>query len=160
VRPRALATRPPPQTVRIRNTTGGASHGAPMPSAAAITAATSSSITIVDEALVMAPKFYPLPAIGTLPVVMADRERRRVVVYGEVQGVFFRDSARREAERRGVAGWVTNRPDGAVEAVFEGDPEAVAALVAFMREGPSRAEVERVDETGEEPEGLDGFRVR
>jgi acylphosphatase len=108
----------------------------------------------------MTRKFYPLPAIGTLPVVMAVRERRRVVVYGEVQGVFFRDSARKEAERRGVAGWVTNRPDGAVEAVFEGDREAVAALVAFMREGPSRAQVERVDETEEEPEGLDGFRVR
>jgi acylphosphatase len=86
--------------------------------------------------------------------------RRRVVVHGDVQGVFFRDSTRSEAERRGVAGWVTNRSDGAVEAVFEGDPEAVSALVGFMREGPSRAEVERVEESEEEPEGLDGFRVR
>jgi acylphosphatase len=83
-----------------------------------------------------------------------------VVVHGDVQGVFFRDSTREEAERRGVAGWVTNRPDGAVEAVFEGEPAAVSALVAFMREGPSRASVERVEESEEQPEGLDGFRVR
>ena len=91
---------------------------------------------------------------------MAERERRRVVVHGDVQGVFFRDSTRDEAERRGVAGWVTNRSDGAVEAVFEGDPEAVAALVSFCREGPSQASVDRVEESEEEPEGLDGFRVR
>src|ERR687893_82609 len=68
---------------------------------------------------------------------MADVERRRVVVHGEVQGVFFRDSTRDEAERRGVAGWVTNRSDGAVEAVFEGEPDAVEALVSFCRSGPS-----------------------
>jgi acylphosphatase len=91
---------------------------------------------------------------------MADVERRRVTVHGEVQGVFFRDSTREEAERRAVAGWVTNRSDGCVEAVFEGDPEAVAAMVAFCREGPSRADVSSVDEKREEPEGLDGFEVR
>ena len=91
---------------------------------------------------------------------MGERARRRVVVYGEVQGVFFRDSTREEAERRGVGGWVTNRPDGAVEAVFEGEPEAVAALVSFCREGPSRADVERVEESEEEPEGLELFKVR
>jgi acylphosphatase len=91
---------------------------------------------------------------------MAERERRRVVVHGDVQGVFFRDSTREEAERRGVAGWVTNRSDGAVEAVFEGEPGAVAALVEFCRSGPSQASVERVEESSEEPEGLEGFRVR
>jgi acylphosphatase len=91
---------------------------------------------------------------------MADRERRHVVVHGDVQGVFFRDSTRDEAERRGVAGWVTNRSDGAVEAVFEGEPDAVAAMVDFCRSGPRRASVERVDETEEEPEGLEGFEVR
>ena len=91
---------------------------------------------------------------------MAERARTRVVVHGEVQGVFFRDSTREEAERRGVAGWVTNRSDGAVEAVFEGDPDAVRALVAFCREGPSRADVSRVEEESEEPEGLDGFDVK
>ena len=89
-----------------------------------------------------------------------EAKRRRVVVHGRVQGVFFRDSTRREAERRGVAGWASNRPDGAVEAVFEGDPEAVEAMVRFCREGPSKADVERVEEHEEEPEGLSGFTVR
>lgn len=59
-----------------------------------------------------------------------------------------------------MAGWVSNRPDGAVEAVFEGDPEAVAALVAFCRDDPGQARVERVEEETEEPEGLDGFEVK
>ena len=86
--------------------------------------------------------------------------RKRVVVHGDVQGVFFRDTTREEAESRGVAGWVSNRPDGAVEAVFEGDPDAVEAMVSFSREGPGRAEVERVDVEDEEPEGLSGFEVR
>ena len=88
------------------------------------------------------------------------RARRRVVVRGAVQGVFFRDSTREEAERRGVDGWVTNRSDGAVEAVFEGEPDAVEALVEFCRSGPSRADVESVEVIEEEPEGLDGFRVK
>jgi acylphosphatase len=91
---------------------------------------------------------------------MSEPVRRRVVVRGNVQGVFFRDSARREAEARGVAGWITNRPDGAVEAVFEGDADAVAALVAFCRRGPRGADVESVDENSEEPKGLSGFAVR
>jgi acylphosphatase len=86
--------------------------------------------------------------------------RRRVVVSGDVQGVFFRDSARQEAERRGVAGWVANRSDGRVEAVFEGDAAAVEAMVSFCRSGPSRADVSDVDVSEEEPEGLDGFRVK
>ena len=89
-----------------------------------------------------------------------ERVRRRVVVHGHVQGVFFRDSCRREAEARGVAGWVTNRPDGAVEAVFEGDPDDVAALVEFCRHGPRGADVGSVEESSEEPEGLTGFRIR
>jgi acylphosphatase len=93
---------------------------------------------------------------------MADEgsTRRRVVVHGQVQGVFFRDSTQEEAERRGVAGWVTNRGDGAVEAVFEGDPEAVDAMVSFCREGPSAADVDNVEESDEEPEGLSSFEVR
>jgi acylphosphatase len=91
---------------------------------------------------------------------MSEPVRCRVVVRGNVQGVFFRDSARRQAEARGVAGWITNRSDGAVEAVFEGDPDAVAALVDFCRRGPRGADVESVDETSEEPEGLSGFEVR
>jgi acylphosphatase len=91
---------------------------------------------------------------------MSDVARSHVVVHGHVQGVFFRDSCRREADARGVAGWITNRPDGAVEAVFEGEPKAVAALVDFCRRGPRGADVGSVDETSEEPEGLTGFRVR
>ena len=89
-----------------------------------------------------------------------DVVRRRVVVRGDVQGVFFRDSTRSEASRRGVAGWVTNRPDGAVEAVFEGSPSDVDALVHFARSGPPQADVRDVDVIEEEPEGLDGFGVR
>jgi acylphosphatase len=91
---------------------------------------------------------------------MSDAVRRRVVVHGHVQGVFFRDSCRREAETRGLAGWVTNRPDGAVEAVFEGDADAVSALVDWCRQGPRSADVSSVDETTEEPEGLSGFQIR
>jgi acylphosphatase len=91
---------------------------------------------------------------------MSDVARSHVVVQGYVQGVFFRDSCRREADARGVAGWITNRPDGAVEAVFEGEPDAVAALVDFCRRGPRGADVGSVDETSEEPEGLTGFQVR
>ena len=86
--------------------------------------------------------------------------RRRVVVRGEVQGVFFRDSTEKEARSRGVAGWVRNRDDGSVEAVFEGDSDAVEALVGFCRSGPSRADVDDVDVSEEEPEGLDSFEVR
>jgi acylphosphatase len=86
--------------------------------------------------------------------------RRRVVVRGRVQGVFFRDSTRRGAQTRGVAGWVANRPDGAVEAVFEGEPDAVESMVRFVREGPGRADVDDVEVSEEEPEGLSGFVVR
>jgi acylphosphatase len=77
-----------------------------------------------------------------------------------VQGVFFRDATRREAESAGVSGWVTNRSDGAVEAVFAGDDAAVERRVAFVRRGPGHAEVEDLDVHDEEPEGLDGFSVR
>jgi len=86
--------------------------------------------------------------------------RRRVIVRGLVQGVFFRDSTRRLAQRYDVTGWVSNRADGAVEAVFEGEAEAVERLVAFSREGPRGAQVESVEVTEEQPEGLSGFAVR
>ncbi len=86
--------------------------------------------------------------------------RKRVVVSGRVQGVFFRDTTRRRAEAAGVAGWVRNTPDGSVEAVFEGDPSSVDELVEFCRRGPSRAEVTSAEVTEEDPEGLSGFQVR
>jgi acylphosphatase len=87
--------------------------------------------------------------------------RRRVEVTGRVHGVFFRESCRREAARHGVSGWVVNRADGAVEAVFEGEPEAVEAMVAWARRGPVHAEVAGVVVHDDEPvEGLTGFSVR
>jgi acylphosphatase len=86
--------------------------------------------------------------------------RRRVVVHGFVQGVFFRDTVRRRAGERGVAGWVRNTPEGTVEAVFEGEAAAVERLVDLCREGPRGARVDRVDVAEEEPEGVSGFRIR
>ncbi|HEX2415572.1 MAG TPA: acylphosphatase [Thermoleophilaceae bacterium] len=90
---------------------------------------------------------------------MSETVRRRVVVHGRVQGVFFRDSTRRQADSLGVAGWVRNRPDGTVEAVFEGEPDAVEQMVGWARRGPRGAEVTRVEANGEAPEGLRGFDV-
>lgn len=82
----------------------------------------------------------------------------RVRVHGRVQGVMFRDSCRREADRLGVSGWVRNEPDGSVVGVFEGD--AVDDLVAWCRTGPRAARVERVDVTEVEASGSRGFEVR
>ena len=89
-----------------------------------------------------------------------DTVRRHVTVSGEVQGVFFREAARRKATEAGVAGWITNRSDGRVEAVFEGPAEAVDDLVEFCRQGPTAATVADIDVQTEEPEGLSGFDVR
>lgn len=86
--------------------------------------------------------------------------RRRVVVHGRVQGVWFRDSCRNEALARGVTGFVRNRSDGAVEAVFEGPAEAVAAMVAWSRVGPPRAEVTGVSVEEEHPRGEVGYAIR
>jgi acylphosphatase len=86
--------------------------------------------------------------------------RRRVNVHGRVQGVGFRLSVARMADTRSVSGWVRNRADGTVEAVFEGEPEAVDALVRFSEVGPRGADVSRVDVVDEEPEGLAVFDVR
>ena len=91
---------------------------------------------------------------------MSETVAKRVVVHGSVQGVFFRDTTRRRAESRGVAGWVRNCSDGTVEALFEGPPDAVDALLTFAGEGPRGAQVERVDVEDAEPEGLGGFEVR
>jgi acylphosphatase len=84
---------------------------------------------------------------------------RRVVVHGLVQGVFFRDSCRREAQRAGVAGWVRNRPDGTVEALFEGRDEEVQRMVEWVRHGPPYAQVERVEVVEEQPSGHTGFLI-
>ena len=84
---------------------------------------------------------------------------RNVVVSGDVQGVFFRDSARRAAQRLGVSGWIRNRADGCVEAHFEGPADAVAELVRWCNEGPRHASVEDVKVSDVEPEGSDRFKI-
>jgi acylphosphatase len=84
--------------------------------------------------------------------------RKRVIVSGLVQGVFFRDTCQQMAREAGVAGWVRNRNDGSVEAAFEGEPERVARMVAWVRRGPAKAHVERVDVYEEPGEGLPSFR--
>jgi acylphosphatase len=86
--------------------------------------------------------------------------RVHVVVAGRVQGVWFRDSTRQEAERLGVAGWVRNLPDGRVEAVYEGPDPAVERLLAWTREGPELAYVTELVLTEEKALGEIGFRVR
>ena len=86
--------------------------------------------------------------------------RYRVLVSGQVQGVFFRDTCRRMALAHGVSGWVRNRPDGQVEAVFEGPAEDVDRLVEWARRGPSRAVVAGVAVRAEPPEGLTTFLIR
>ena len=85
---------------------------------------------------------------------------RSVVISGRVQGVFFRDTMRRKARSHGVSGWVSNRPDGTVQAHLEGPPDAVAELVLWCRSGPRGAEVEDLEVTVAEPEGAKGFVVR
>ena len=86
--------------------------------------------------------------------------RRRLVVHGDVQGVGYRWSCVRQAERLGVAGWVCNQPDGTVELAVEGSPQAVEALVAWSRRGPSDADVSYLEVSEEPPEAARGFSVR
>jgi len=85
--------------------------------------------------------------------------RARVVVTGQVQGVFFRKGCAEAARRRGVAGFVRNQPDGTVEAAFEGKPEAVEHMIAWCRSGTDWAEVESVEVTDEQPKGATRFTV-
>ncbi len=90
---------------------------------------------------------------------MAEPVRRHLWISGRVQGVFFRDRCQAEARAAGVAGWVTNRPDGRVEAVLEGDPAAVAAVEDWCRHGPGGAVVTHVEAADEFPTGAAGFQV-
>ena len=96
---------------------------------------------------------------GVTPISTDAPIARRVVVHGRVQGVFFRDTCRREAMRLGVAGYVRNEPDGTVLAEFEGTDSAVESMVAWARVGPPRAVVDRVDVEEVPPNGWSGFRV-
>jgi acylphosphatase len=88
------------------------------------------------------------------------RVARRAIVRGRVQGVFFRDSTRAEAQRQGVAGWVANRRDGAVEVHLEGAADAVQLLIDFCSSGPARARVEALEVTEIAPRGFGSFQVR
>ena len=84
--------------------------------------------------------------------------RLRLQIHGRVQGVWFRDSVRRTATEHGVSGWAENLPDGSVEAVLEGEPDAVRAVAAFCRQGPAHARVDRVDEREEPVRGTPRLR--
>ncbi|MGI9085113.1 MAG: acylphosphatase [Aeromicrobium sp.] len=86
--------------------------------------------------------------------------RRRVIIRGRVQGVFFRASCADAAQSLGVTGWVSNEPDRTVQAVFEGDEGAVQAMIAWCHEGPARAIVDDVEVLDEEPAGERGFETR
>ena len=86
--------------------------------------------------------------------------RVHVFVEGRVQGVWFRDSTFREADRLGIGGWVRNLPDGRVEAVYEGTPEAVEEMLSWTRRGPERALVTDVETLDEPPRGEQGFFVK
>lgn len=89
-----------------------------------------------------------------------DVVRRRVILTGHVQGVFFRASVREAAQNEGVAGWASNRPDGSVEVVLEGAAAAVESVVGYCRTGPVNARVDSADVRVEDPEGLSGFQTR
>ncbi len=91
---------------------------------------------------------------------MANEERAHVYVSGQVQGVAFRDSAQSQAEELGLNGWVRNLQDGRVEAVFEGESEAVRQMIEWCESGPSSADVDDVSVEQETPEGLSGFEIR
>jgi acylphosphatase len=90
----------------------------------------------------------------------SDTIRRRLVVHGKVQGVFYRDSTRDAARNEGVAGWAANRSDGTVEVVLEGPPAAVQSVVDYCHRGPSSARVDDVESYDETPEGLSAFEIR
>lgn len=83
-----------------------------------------------------------------------------MIVHGFVQGVWFRASVREQARAGGVSGWASNRSDGTVEVVIEGEPPAVARVVDYCRIGPPGARVDHVDVDDEPPEGLSGFATR
>ncbi|WP_248904938.1 acylphosphatase [Halocatena marina] len=91
---------------------------------------------------------------------MSDRTRAHVFVSGNVQGVFYRATTREKAQEQGVDGWVKNLEDGRVEAVFEGPPDAVEAMIEWCHTGSPQADVERVETEFSDPKGAQEFQVR
>lgn len=91
---------------------------------------------------------------------MGDVTRAHVFVSGTVQGVYYRATTRDTARDRGVAGWVKNLADGRVEAVFEGQEDAVESMIEWCHEGSPAADVDSVSVDYEEPAGLEGFEIR
>jgi acylphosphatase len=92
---------------------------------------------------------------------MSDKARIRILVFGDVQGVFFRANTQSEGGRLGVSGWVRNLPDGSVEVLAEGEKEALGKLLEWCRHGPAGASVDRLESEWLEFRGdLNGFRVR
>jgi acylphosphatase len=91
---------------------------------------------------------------------MSDRTRARVFVSGRVQGVYYRANTRDAARAKDVDGWVRNLDDGRVEAVFEGDEDAVAAMIEWCHTGSPAATVHDVDVSYEEPRDVSGFSIR
>ena len=91
---------------------------------------------------------------------MAEGTRAHLYISGRVQRVAFRYATQRQAERHGLAGWVRNLADGRVEAVFEGEPASVTAMVEWCRQGPTGARVDHVDVGWEQPTGQhQGFQI-
>ena len=109
------------------------------------------STTVLDHT------FFARRAIDRL---VSDRTRAHVFVSGTVQGVYYRASTRDAARDRGVDGWVKNRDDGRVEAVFEGEESAVEAMVEWCHTGSDAASVERIEVEYDDPEGESGFEIR
>lgn len=88
-----------------------------------------------------------------------------LIISGTVQGIGYRESMRREAEHLGVDGWVRNRREGTVEALIDGDPDAVRQLIGWAHQGPRGARISGVkvtgaDETVDSGETLSGFEIR
>lgn len=87
-----------------------------------------------------------LSALSSICYIQAMTCAKLLKITGKVQGVFYRESMRREAIQRGVKGWVRNNSNGAVEAFVQGDEGAVRSLIEWCRQGPPRAEVTQVEE--------------
>jgi acylphosphatase len=85
--------------------------------------------------------------------------RRRLLVSGQVQGVFYRDSCRKEAEEKGITGSARNLPDGRVEVILEGGEDAVERMIEWCRRGSDMARVDSVEVEDQEPQGESGFRA-